>query len=108
MKTLLVQKVFFLLTITFILCSGGKISALELARNGKTDYVIVRAANQTYSTNKLIEATAKDLAELLKKSTGATFPVVTTIEGKKYSKRIFDRNYQFYSNMIEVFVGVVR
>ena len=89
MKTLLVQKVFFLLTITFILCSGGKISALELARNGKTDYVIVRAANQTYSTNKLIEATTKDLAELLKKSTGATFPVVTTIEGKKYSKRIF-------------------
>lgn len=72
-------------------------TALELARDGKTEYVIVRAHHKNYFTSRLIEATAKDLAALLKKSTGADFPIVTILQGKKHKKRIF-LGESYYTN----------
>lgn len=75
--------------------------ALELARDGKTEYVIVRAHHKNYSTSRLIEATAKDLASLLKKSTGADFPIVTILQGKKHKKRIFLGESYYTNELLE-------
>ncbi len=80
-------KLFLLLcSFVFSLCAA---QALELAKDGKTDYVVVCGDQGNHSELKLLNQTAADFAALLKQSTGADFKVVQPKEAANYSKRIF-------------------
>ena len=63
--------------------------ALELAKDGKTDYVIVCGNRGRDMEVRLLRESAADLAALLKQSTGADFRIVEPREAGKYGKRIF-------------------
>ena len=63
--------------------------ALELAKDGKTDYVIVCGNQGRDMEVRLLRESAADLAALLKQSTGADFRIVEPREAGKYGKRIF-------------------
>ncbi len=76
-------------TIVWIFLLSGLVFGLELANEGKTDYVIVCGNQGRHMEVQLIRESAADLAALLKQSTGADFKVVEPGEAGNYKKRIF-------------------
>lgn len=63
--------------------------SLELAKDGKTDYVIVCGNQGRHMEVRLVRESAADLAALLKQSTGADFKIIEPREAGNCKKRIF-------------------